>query len=728
MYEEFREVAAATGLAELIERVETGYSERSPSGGIHWLYRSTVNLGNMKLARRPKCSGEKKHPNDNIKTLIETRGASGFIIVSPSYGAVHPTGKPYELLRGGFDTIITISIEERESLVELARSFDQMPKTVEDGGPATSDKSSGRPGDYFNLRADWQDLLGPLGWRLAYQRNGTGYWSRPGKEYGVSATTNFRHSDLLYVFSTSTRLSPERGYSKFAAYAELEHNGDYSAAARTLSEQGYGDSGSHPGRGSSKNPSQATLLVDLAADLELWHTPDEEGFATIQIGEHLENWPIRSSGFKRYLGRRFYLEHGKTPNAQALNDALNVLGGQAMYSGPEHPVFTRMAEQQGVLYVDLTDSDWHVVEITPTGWQVIADPPVKFRRSRGMLPLPHPKHGGNINELGSFVNIADGYDLVLLISWLHAAYRPRGPYPILILHGEQGSAKSTLARTLRALVDPNRAALRSTPKDPRDLMIAATNGWCLAFDNISWLSPWMSDALCRLATGGGFATRELYTDAEETLFDAQRPVILNGIEEIASRGDLLDRSIILYLPSISDQTRCLEAVFWNDFELARPRIIGAVLDAVSTALQNEPQVSLPDLPRMADFAQWSVAGAPAFGWNSEIFTRAYAMNGASAHELALEGSPILPRLMEFVQYQGQWSGTASALLKRLTPSWQEDQQITKSSSWPKTPRALSNALRRLAPNLKVVGLEITFERTPGNNSVRQIIIKKVGKS
>ena len=111
-------------------------------------------------------------------------------------------------------------------------------------------------------------------------------------------------------------------------------------------------------------------------------------------------------------------------------------------------------------------------------------------------------------------------------------------------------------------MDPNTAALRSTPRDERDLVIAATNGWLIALDNLSHLSDWLSDALCRLATGSGFATRELYTNAEEAIFAAQRPVVMNGIEEVATRGDLLDRALILYLPTIPEAKRQDDKAFW----------------------------------------------------------------------------------------------------------------------------------------------------------------------
>ncbi len=246
---------------------------------------------------------------------------------------------------------------------------------------------------------------------------------------------------------------------------------------------------------------------------------------------------------------------------------------------------------------------------------------------------------------------------------------------MLVLHGEQGTAKSTLAKVLRSVVDPNETALRTEPRDERDLMIAATNAWCLTFDNLSHVPAWFSDGLCRLATGGGFATRELYSDAEEVLFNAQRPALLNGIEELATRGDILDRAILLYLPTIPKAQRQDETSFWRAFETARPRILGALLDAVSTALRELPAVTLCELPRMADFALWACAASAACDWRiatpagdvtgADAFLHVYTHNQDAAHELALEASSVAQAVCQLAE-AGVWSGTASLLLDTLS--------------------------------------------------------------
>jgi hypothetical protein len=186
---------------------------------------------------------------------------------------------------------------------------------------------------------------------------------------------------------------------------------------------------------------------------------------------------------------------------------------------------------------------------------------------------------------------------VLVVAWLLGALRAGGPYPVLAIAGEQGSAKTVLSKFLRALIDPSVAPVRALPRDERELFIAASNGHVLAFDNLSGLPPWLSDTLCRLTSGGAFSTRRLFTDQDEILFTAARPIILNGIEDIVTRPDLADRAILLTLAPIAERQRRPEHALWREFELARPYILGALLDAAAHGLQMLPQVRLQQLPR-----------------------------------------------------------------------------------------------------------------------------------
>jgi hypothetical protein len=200
---------------------------------------------------------------------------------------------------------------------------------------------------------------------------------------------------------------------------------------------------------------QATQLVKLAEDagVELWHDPEETGYASIPVGDHVEHWPIRSRSFRLWLRRRFYEEFESAPNANAVRDAIEVLDGKALFVGDEHAVHVRIAEHLGVLYLDLCDDEWRCVEITATGWSVRNGAPVRFRRAKGMLSLPVPQPG-DISELRPFVNVTDA-EWPLALGWLIGSFHPRGPYALLNVTGEHGSAKTTVCRVLRRCVDPN---------------------------------------------------------------------------------------------------------------------------------------------------------------------------------------------------------------------------------------------------------------------------------
>ena len=266
--------------------------------------------------------------------------------------------------------------------------------------------------------------------------------------------------------------------------------------------------------------------MELCEGVTLFHTPNQETFVCICVNGHEETWPLKSTTFRQYLSRQYYLIHQTVPGSQAIQDSLNVLGGKALHDGAEFQVFTRLADQDGKIYLDLANPTWEALEISADGVNVVAHPPVKFRRSRGMLPLPVPTLGASDRAIGSLkrlFNVASEDDFQLIIGWLLAALNPKGPYPVLVIQGEQGSCKSTTGGLIRALNDPNTAPLRGVPRSTEDLMIAAKNGLVIALDNLSGVPPWLSDDICRLATGGGLSKRELYSNDDEVLLTANAP-------------------------------------------------------------------------------------------------------------------------------------------------------------------------------------------------------------
>jgi hypothetical protein len=464
--------------------------------------------------------------------------------------------------------------------------------------------------------------------------------------------------------------------------------------------------------------SQVDRLIRVVDRCEMFHTSDHRAFASVPVNGHMETTAIRSRNFRALLVTTYYQSTAKAPHSSAIEEAIAQLEGQALCS-TELAVHTRLAAYKGAIYLDLCNENWQTVEVTADGWRVIAEPPVKFRRPRGMLALPTPTRGGSISELRRFVNVANDDDFVLLVAWLLAALRPGLPVPVQVLHGEQGSAKSTTAQLERKLIDPAQPPLRSLPRDERDLFIAANNSLAVAFDNVSGVPGWLSDALCRLSTGGGFATRELYSDDDEKIFSALRPVILNGIEEIATRSDLLDRCILLELPTISKERRRVEADLWREFEEARPRILGALLDAVAASLKNLPTTRLESCPRMADFATWVIACEPALRWEVGTFLRAYEGNRGEANQVSLDASPIGALIQEIAHSEREWIGTATALWQKLTEM--ADQKAQKQAGWPQNGKAVSGQLKRIAPNLRAQGVMVNRLRKAKERQIQILL-------
>jgi hypothetical protein len=461
------------------------------------------------------------------------------------------------------------------------------------------------------------------------------------------------------------------------------------------------------------------MLDEMPLCEELFHTAGGVAFADFVTSGHRETWPIRSKRFRTWLRRCYYRATGTAPNAAAIRSALDLLEARAQFDGPEWAVSIRVAEHAGRIYLDLADEQWRTVQIGPDGWRVLGCPPVRFRRASGMLPLPIPERGGSIEALRPFLNVSSEHDFLLVVAWLLASLRSVGPYPLLAISGEQGSAKTVLSKLLRALVDPNAAPVRALPREERELMIAANNGHLLAFDNLSGLPAWLSDALCRLASGGSFAVRQLYTDNEEILFKAARPTLLNGIEDVIGRSDLADRAIFLTLGPIGEEQRRSEAELWGDFERARPRILGALLDAAAHGLRALGSVHLDRLPRMADFALWATACETAL-WPSGTFNRAYAANRRAAIEGIIDADPVAACVRELMSEHNSWTGSAADLL-RISVQWR-DETSRHGSAWPRNPRALAGHLRRAQTSLRALGINIAFRRE-GRAGSRVIMLR-----
>lgn len=471
---------------------------------------------------------------------------------------------------------------------------------------------------------------------------------------------------------------------------------------------------------SERGARETVVSLCLEAGDHLFHDDENRGFVFVRGRGKTRTFSVRSCEYQLLIASRYYHATGSGLPSAAKSEAIVTLEALAVHDGPEEQVFIRCGEHEGKVVIDPCDQRGRVIVIDKNDWEVVDESPIRFRSTRGMLALPPPVHGGSINDLRQFINVSSENDFVLVCAFILGCFNPCGPFLIVLLNGEPGSAKSTCCRIIRALVDPNKAPLRSEPKDNRDLAIAANNSWMIGLDNMSHVSKRLSNALCRLATGGGFATRELYTNDDEIIFDAKRPIMINGIGDIADQGDLLDRAARLTLPTIPEDRRQTEKAFWSAFEKKRPAILGAFLDAVSMALRNQSDMRFTKLPRMADIATWVAAAEPACPWPAGSFIDAFDGQRRDADELVIEASRIANAIRDWVEQCGEIEGTATQILERLSANL--DEKAQKRSGWPKGASAFGTKLREVAPNLRRLGIEVEFDRNP---ATRIITIRKM---
>ena len=738
------DIEAIAPIDELRERVNEVASNllarlpivETPSGGQHIYYRCETVGRNQKLAEREievpektNASKEKDGRYYEVKTLVETRAEGGYVLSPLCAAGVHPSGGAYRLINGNLSNIPVITEEEQETLLSAARACNEYIKQSEVKGQreAKSEKvSKNRPGDEFNQRGEVRLLLEKHGWQQVGGSSAGELWARPGVTH--TSATLFSNG-ILYVFSTNANpLEGNRAYSPFGLYTALEHGGDFNSAAKALAKEGFGNENKEGEHDSHKSISQQLIEI-VTEGSELFHDSKKNCYVSFQVSNHKETCKLDSSQFRDWLSHAYYIQTGKALRGENINETLAILRAKARYEGKEIETHIRLAEHEDAIYLDLCDAEWRQVKITENDWVIIKskDSPVRFRRANGMLPLPVPVRDGSLAELRSLLNLeAENNDTwVLILAWLMGAFKPSNKtkfsYPLLLGHGEQGSAKSTTSRVLKNLLDPGKGGLRAAPKDERDLAISASNGLILAFDNLTYLNEKLSNALCRLSTGGGFSTRQLHTDEGEIIFDSQCPVIMNGIAEIVTKSDLLDRSILLYLPRIPEEKRKLERKIDAEFAQAHPRILGTLLDAVACGLKRMKKgIKLSDPPRMADFAEWVTACEPGLDLRDGEFMAAYTRNRNEANLFAIEASSVAQTINSLLSKSRFWFGTVGELYKALNDILvDKGEDPNRKHGWVKTPKALGAKLKEISPNLRLDGITVeSGARTRNGYTIR----------
>jgi len=468
--------------------------------------------------------------------------------------------------------------------------------------------------------------------------------------------------------------------------------------------------------------SQADKIINLVieAGTELFADSTGVGWARIPVRNTLRLLQCRGKEFKRWVAGLYWNRSQKAANADSLTSALNVLEAKALFEGSVHFLHTRVADHEGSFWYDLTDHERRAVRVTPSGWSIIATPPILFRRYPHQQPQVTPEGGGDLHQLLEFLNIGDKGQQLLLLVYLVTCLVPNIPHPIPVLHGGHGCAKTTSCKLMRRIIDPSLTETMTLAHDRKEFVQQLAHNWMPFFDNITSLSDWVSDALCRAATGDGFSKRALYTDEDDVIFSFMRCTGLNGINIAAQKPDLLDRSMLIRLDPIASKSRKSEKSLFDEFERVRPRLVGAAFDALSRAMKLRPSIRVEHLPRMADFALWGCAVAEALGHPQGNFLAAFDANFRARNEEALASDPVGTAVRAFMKSRPQWQGKGARLLAELMTIAASEGLDTKEKRWPKKAHTLTRRLNETAQNLRAVGIQVT---TGGTD--RMVTILKV---
>jgi putative DNA primase/helicase len=389
----------------------------------------------------------------------------------------------------------------------------------------------------------------------------------------------------------------------------------------------------------------------------------------------------------------------------------SLLAGRAR-GGVRRRVHLRVAATARTIWVDHHTS---LVRITSSGWESLPpDHPEApyFLRVSGALPLPPPRqtHKTLLDTMRPILsNIQAEGDLILLAAWLLGTLQPPAPYPIMVITGEAGSGKSTIQHALRNLVDPNLTEAAAEPSSTKDILVAALHGHLVAYDNVSYISPQTSDALCRLSTGQGIIERKLYTNADISSFRVQRPLIFNGIDDLVTRADLASRTLQVGFRRLEKRGTLDEIM--GTVQQHRPDILGALYNCVADGLQSHLVAQVPCGHRLSDWTRWIAACEGRTGWRTSEFVKALNAASRNADAVAVEASVVAAPLVALAE-EGVWTGTATELLATL--SNRASPEIVSSKSWPQTPIGLGSLIVRVAPSLRAQGVDVTkVQRTAG---------------
>ena len=467
---------------------------------------------------------------------------------------------------------------------------------------------------------------------------------------------------------------------------------------------------------------QSNILINAAKGVELFCDDIEGIYAAVDVKSHTEIYKLNSKKFKMWLTKKYYDETNKAPVSDAINQALGIFEMKAIYGENVKTLSKRCAKYKENYYYDLADSNWSNVVIGKDGWEIVNDAPILFIRNKNMKAQVLPEMYEDLSILNKHYRYKNKEDEILHMVNIVTKFIPDIAHPIDVIHGEKGASKTTSMKKDRSIVDPAMRDVLSMPASKEDLALILSNNYNSCFDNLDNITSEKSDMLCMASTGGSYSKRTLYSNDEETILYFKSIVSINGINVVATRADLLDRSVLFELGRISTKERKEERVLWKEFDEDKPKILGAIFTTLSKAMTIYDTVELDRMGRMADFTRWGYAIAEAAGIGGEAFLDAYINNQSRANEEAVESNPVAAAIIKMMNTVTKWDGTVARLLGELNIIAERESISTHSKLWAKEPNVLSRRLKEVKSNLELLGIYYTIRH---HSNGKNITITKV---
>lgn len=462
----------------------------------------------------------------------------------------------------------------------------------------------------------------------------------------------------------------------------------------------------------------ASVLVRIATEYADFFFKDQHWtpYAFVKMSDHNEVIAIESGKFKRLLAKLFYDKTDKSvPSTDAINNAIQILQAKAEYEGQTIPLSLRVAKSEDdSLYYDLTDDKHRCVKVTDKNWEIVIETHPLFARYIQTAQV-EPSRDYEPDVFDKFIeltNIKDESDKLLLKVYIVSLLVPEIAHVMLLLHGEKGSAKSTLQKLIKLLVDPSKPALLTVHSDRNEFIQQCWQNHVVYYDNLKHSPDWLSDEACKAVTGIGSSKRKLFTNSDTIVYEYKRCLGFNGINIMLTEPDALDRSLMIEQQRIPKESRRLESVIYQEFESLKPGLLGYIFDTLVKAKQKVSSIKVDDLPRMADFALWGEAIATAMDYEPQEFINAYYENIGKQNIEAIEYNPLGQAIVKLCdEISVDYYDSMSECLSKLLEVAERNSINTESRAWPKSANWLNRYLNKIRSNLlEGPKIEITVNR------------------